>query len=684
VTPRKAPKRTLLRRLALRARVAFLIALPAGYGFMEYSTKPQFCSSCHNMVPYVKSWESSSHGRAGVSCIDCHFEPGVIETLEGKWKASTQLVKYVTSTEGSKPWAQVSDSSCMRGGCHSSRLLEGKVDFKIGRTSIAFDHTPHLTEMRRDKKLRCTSCHSQIVQGEHLTVTTTTCMLCHFKGAEADPKLSQCTTCHEPPARPIDVGSGFEFEHAGYVARGVECASCHAGVTRGTGEVPRRRCESCHAIQEHIDRYGDTELLHRRHVTDHKVDCLECHTEMTHQIRAPEKLSSGACGQCHDAGHGVAESFYRGEGGRGAPVTPNPMFLSRVGCSGCHRGLGGGLASPGKPVAAKEVACLACHGPEYDGVMARWQKAFGPAADVVAAEVAAAIAAAEKAGAAGASSLAALADAKHDAALVLADGSRGVHNPWFARALLESAFAASQDAFAKLDPARPRATSPLAPKFATRLNCALACHVGIEDRAVGAAVARFDHSAHVRKSGRDCDACHSTGENGRASADGARHGLVSPAARDCVACHHGPDAPKGRDCASCHGDEDRFLRGVSTDGGEGVQLMAKVSCRECHGDAVGAAPVREVVQRNCDVCHKDKYAKTVAEWTTDSDAWFKDADARLSKIRARVAAGRTTAEKADKAAEIVASLRRARPAHNVLAFEERKEAFESAASEAEK
>ncbi len=670
-------KRSWLRRIALWGLVAFLLALPAGYGFMEYSTQPQFCASCHNMVPYVKSWEASTHGKAHVNCIECHFEPGVLETLQGKFKASTQLVKYITSTEGSKPWAQVSDTSCMRGGCHSTRLLEGKVDYKIGRTSIPFDHTPHLTEMRRNKKLRCTSCHSQIVQGEHLTVTTTTCLLCHFKGAEEDPKLSKCTTCHKPPEKPIDVGAGFAFQHSDYVSRGVGCETCHAGVTQGTGEVPKHRCSACHAIQEHVDRYNDTEFLHQKHVTDHKVDCLECHTEMTHRLRPAQAAAKGDCATCHEKGHGISEAFYQGVGGRGVPVTPNPMYLTHVGCGGCHKDFGNHADGAVVAQTAKEVACIACHGPKVEGMLARWQTTFGPAGEKVAAEVAAALAAAQNAGPAGADVKARLEDAKHDAALVVADKSRGAHNPWFARQLLDSAFAASQDAWTKLDPSRPKATSPLAPKSATKLSCAMVCHVGIEDRKITLPGTRFDHATHVLKSGRDCDSCHSTTEHGRT--------LVGPG--DCVSCHHGPEAPKGRDCASCHKDEDAFLHGRQPDGSQGAQMMGKVACSECHGDAARNAstpPVRAIAQTKCDRCHGDKYKSTVADWTADSDAWFKQADARLAKIRARVASGATTAAKAAAAEEIVARLRRAKPAHNVLAFEEQKDAFDEAATAAEK
>jgi nitrate/TMAO reductase-like tetraheme cytochrome c subunit len=667
-------RRSLVRKVLLGLLILFLVSLPAGYGFMEYSTTPEFCSSCHNMVPYVKSWEDSSHAKAGVTCIDCHFEPGVLETLEGKFKASTQLAKYVTSTEGSKPWAQVSDISCMRGGCHSTRLLEGKVDFKIGRTSIPFDHTPHLTEMRRNKKLRCTSCHSQIVQGQHLTVTTSTCMLCHFKGGDEDPKLSECTTCHRAPAVPIEVGQGVKFEHAGYVERGVRCETCHDGLTRGTGEVPKHRCAACHAIQEHIDRYGDTEFLHRKHVTDHKVDCLECHTEMTHSVRAPERVAPGGCAQCHDKGHGLAESFYRGEGGRGVAATPNPMFLTRVGCSGCHKEYGAPKAdSP--PLKGNEVACVACHGPSFDGLSDRWQKAFGPAADAVAADVASALAAAEKAGAA-ADVKKALEDARHDAALVVKDGSKGVHNPWFARKLLESAHTASQAAWAKLEPSRAKTAFPLAPKFPTQQECALVCHVGIEERKIGVAGTRFDHATHVLKSAKDCDSCHST----------SQHGVTLPAAKDCRSCHHAPETVAKQDCASCHKETDALLRGIQEDGSQGSQMMAKISCRECHGDSPSGTreEIRAAVQKKCDGCHKEKYAETVAEWTSDSDEWFREADKRLAKIAQRVAAGKTTAEKAAAASALVERMRRAAPAHNVLVFDETKDAFDEAASEAEK
>ena len=52
----------------------------------------------------------------------------------------------------------------------------------------------------------------------------------------------------------------------------MKCMDCHADVVRGAGEVPRERCFTCHNDATRLARYGETEFLHRTHVTDHKVE----------------------------------------------------------------------------------------------------------------------------------------------------------------------------------------------------------------------------------------------------------------------------------------------------------------------------------------------------------------------------------------------------------------------------
>src|SRR5688572_1513789 len=167
--------------------LAFILFGAGSAGFAEYSMQPDFCRSCHIMEPYYVAWHESTH--KGVACTKCHFEPGLEKTLYGKFQASSQAAKYITNTYGSKPHAEIRDSSCMREGCHTERLLKGKVNWTVKSVkghdvTIKFDHTPHLTKERRGKQLRCVSCHSQIVQGQHLVVTLDTCYLCHFKGFE--------------------------------------------------------------------------------------------------------------------------------------------------------------------------------------------------------------------------------------------------------------------------------------------------------------------------------------------------------------------------------------------------------------------------------------------------------------------------------------------------------------------
>ena len=91
------------------------------------------------------------------------------------------------------PWAEVDDKSCLRSGCHTKRVLLGKEVYK----GILFDHQPHLTELRRGKHLRCTSCHSQIVQGSHITVTADHLLSLPLQGHAPQQGTARCTLCHD-------------------------------------------------------------------------------------------------------------------------------------------------------------------------------------------------------------------------------------------------------------------------------------------------------------------------------------------------------------------------------------------------------------------------------------------------------------------------------------------------------
>ncbi len=310
----------------------FFVSAVLGAFASIYTSRPEFCRSCHIMEPYYVSWQESTHSH--VSCIKCHFPPGVGEKIRGKTLGLVQLAKYVTSTEGPRPAAEVPDASCLRSGCHETRLLAGKVDFN----GIPFDHAPHLQDLRRGKKLRCTSCHSQIVQGSHMAVTTSTCFLCHFKDQPFNQGLGTCTRCHQIPEKVYDLGGGATFNHEMAYVRGVDCASCHGDLTRGQGEVPRERCTVCHNREHDLEQINDHEFVHLKHVTEHKVDCTDCHLAI-HHSQDPQRIEHAVanCTSCHPQQHLQQIEMLTGTGARSVPDTPNAMVGARITCASCHQ-----------------------------------------------------------------------------------------------------------------------------------------------------------------------------------------------------------------------------------------------------------------------------------------------------------------------------------------------------------
>jgi nitrate/TMAO reductase-like tetraheme cytochrome c subunit len=354
---------------------ACLLLVTAGTGAAAwYTSRSQFCNSCHIMEPYYTSWQHSSH--KDVSCIKCHFPPGVGEKVRGKVLGLVQLAKYVTQTAGPRPTAEIPDESCLRSGCHETRLLSGRVDFN----GIAFDHAKHLPakhlpqgedKLARGMQLRCTSCHSQIVQGQHMTVTDSTCFLCHFKNGYFNEGLGACTRCHQIPTAEFDLGGGVKFPHDMAFQKGLECASCHADLIRGNGEVPRERCTVCHNRENDLQRLQDKVFLHKTHVTDHKVDCMSCHLGLNHSLDA-NKIATAAsqCAGCHPNEHQQQVAMLEGSGAKLIAPHPSNMTAARIACFTCHREK---EVSPAGTVLMKAslATCVGCHVPaEIEGLKA--------------------------------------------------------------------------------------------------------------------------------------------------------------------------------------------------------------------------------------------------------------------------------------------------------------------------
>lgn len=596
-------------RFAQLVKYGVVLAILGGVGMfatMEYTARPKFCNSCHNMKPYYASWKNSTH--KNVPCTDCHYEPGLLETFEGKFKAMSQVAKYVTGTEGTKPWAEVSDYSCMRSGCHSKRLLSGRI--KFGR--VFFDHRHHLTELRRGKKLRCTSCHSQVMVGSHMQVTKSTCFQCHFHKSKRTETKEDCNTCHGPPKEVIQVASQ-PFRHREYTERGVACNNCHSHITKGTGLVPKHRCQTCHNAAKHLAKYSDVDFLHTFHVSRHKVGCYNCHSEIRHQLEPLPHKRERSCSPCHSAKHSAQLQVYMGRGARSVPEQPSRMYQTRVGCQGCHACFPGATKKDGgadRFCVAKSATCIHCHGKSFDGMLGRLQGQVSADHTRLAQsleKVQTKLKANPPTNIATKTKLDAnLATAKHNLELVGNDGSSGMHNPGYVRALIASAQS-------RLTMARRVLKMEIltVPKVAAskKWNCTTACHAGIEKRKIGYGETRFSHSRHVLKPGLDCNDCHSN----------KPHGVTLPKATSCASsCHH---TAKKAKCASCHPAPGQFLRGAVADGRnkkyKADVMAASVECSGCHAKLATGHRKKDVKQ-TCIGCHEKGYETQVDDWRNDA------------------------------------------------------------------
>ncbi len=366
---------TLMRKLRFYEilLLVFIGAVLAAWSVKEITESAIFCgSTCHILRPFYEDWKGSEHN--DVPCVDCHLQPSDEQQFVPEFRALGQVASYLTRAYSDHTRAEVNDTNCLTEGCHSRRLLDGRVTFA---NNITFDHTPHLQRLRRGKILRCTTCHSQVAMGDHVTVVQDACFICHFRADHEEPATAECTLCHDPAYLTTVVVREGAFEHGNYIDRGVPCRSCHQGIIRGNGRVRLDSCIECHERSMEDALTEPVELLHRVHVTDHKVECNTCHEPIRHTSHEDLSRTPLGCNSCHESKHGGIRDMYSGRGATGVLDLPSPMYRVQVGCNGCHT-----VASPvdwserefsGSSMVAVKAACETCHGSGYGDMIAIWK-----------------------------------------------------------------------------------------------------------------------------------------------------------------------------------------------------------------------------------------------------------------------------------------------------------------------
>jgi nitrate/TMAO reductase-like tetraheme cytochrome c subunit len=545
----------------LRLLQALLIFAPMGvialFAGVQISSQPGFCGTCHVMRPFYESWKTSTHKE--IPCVECHIPPGIAAEFEKKFEALSMVVNYFTGTYGTNPWAEIPDEACLRPGCHDQRLLMGREVFQ----NVLFDHRPHLGEMRREKRLRCTSCHSQIVQGQHIAVTESTCFLCHFKDTKLNEETARCTVCHETPEKIITT-AGLHFDHGDVKRFDMNCTLCHQTVVKGEGEVPQERCYTCHSEPERLARISEVEFMHRAHVTDHKVDCLHCHLEIQHRI--PKELEAVAtrCETCHVGGsHAPQRDLYVGIGAKDVHPRPAAMYLAGVSCESCHL-----VTQEGRRIAS-EVSCMSCHGAKFMKIYQNWQSTLQSRWQQIAKLLA------ESKAFLASSTL--LQRAEENFSFVTK--AHAVHNPGYASEILLKVY---EDIKRALEEAQiDRTMEPPWPQIPYDTRCT-ACHLGAESFSKQVTKYQFNHEPHVVRQKIECGTCHQETNYRQAQHGQIRNSCTDchPAAermaqlepQECLQCHavkpvlhservqfpHESHTNFGFDCTLCHADVGKF------------------------------------------------------------------------------------------------------------------------------
>jgi hypothetical protein len=585
----------------------FLCFIVIVVGLFKISESPLFCGLCHNMKVYVDSWKASKH--RNVSCIKCHYKPGLANHIKGKWEdGQLSLVYFITGKSPTKPHAEIDDTSCLQSGCHRRADLKDDMVFK----NVLYSHPRHIEQMRRQKQLRCTTCHSQIVQGAHMTVTDVECFICHFyKTKDQSGFATGCRTCHFEARGDIAVSPAFTFNHKRYIARGIKCEQCHTTVVSGDGHIPEFACLQCHNKRSILEAKYTPEFLHWNHVTNHKVECFTCHSPIKHQITGLHYKGQEAepCADCHRGGlHLDKVSMYMGKGARLVEERPNRMAIINMDCDVCHKRGSGRTAL---------ASCRDCHGDLTDGMVERWRRLLKDGEEGLLKQIYAARAVGEGKGSPALKH--ALEDAQYNYDFL--KRGDGVHNIVYAMQIVGTTEKDLQTAMGKGKGEGEKAVEG-------EVSCMLFCHGQIDEKKVPFGRVTFPHAVHSEGEG-SCLKCHSAY---------AEHGKTF--LKGCSSCHHGEGMGKVG-CTDCHQAETAMFSGKDVKGITTAPdpMWGKVSCPECHtgvkqGKREGIAGVKAACVR----CHGKKYASFVDDWVAMNAKLRQQYGASLSGLEKELSA----------------------------------------------
>jgi cytochrome c nitrite reductase small subunit len=136
-----------------------VVLVVGAYAGMHYTSRPQFCTSCHEISPQVASWKTGPH--KDVECLSCHAAPGNVGYIVRKLSSYKEVYLHFTHQVPAKlEWIPHIDA-CLY--CHSGKdsahpnaknitLAPGS-----GPNAPPISHQPMI-----DGKVSCINCHFNV------------------------------------------------------------------------------------------------------------------------------------------------------------------------------------------------------------------------------------------------------------------------------------------------------------------------------------------------------------------------------------------------------------------------------------------------------------------------------------------------------------------------------------------
>ncbi len=297
-------------RTTIVTAAVVLVSLGLAFGLgARYLARPDVCARCHQ-TQHVSAVESS---HAGVGCVSCHRQPGVLGFVQGqidysRWLLVTLRERDDRPVGGRGLQASVANRSCMR--CHGAVASEVMVD-----NVLRVRHEDFLVRP-------CVECHNTVGHGETVRIPAgaamNVCLTCH----DARQVSAECGLCHvgdvaaaaqrsSPRAAPIRVAT----------PTGTDCRGCHDTTS----------CNECHGTE--MPHPPGWMPGHARPAFEQPDMCWRCHPGGDARTGGPHPYAM--CNRCHrfPGPHGPTAEWVASHGAAAAKA---PGVWGRTRCSLCH------------------------------------------------------------------------------------------------------------------------------------------------------------------------------------------------------------------------------------------------------------------------------------------------------------------------------------------------------------